>query len=168
MCGSVTKFPGRPGERVGLVPDIYGSVITTPSRPPSRRLSRVDDASTRAWKAFYRRPGVLKDAGSMFQGSKKTCVSLGLRANLPRRHPLDGRPLAVVVPRRVLHRSAADQRLILPKRLLGARAMLSIRSLLLVQRHGMGPWVAGHPSSRSRTVGLQIRDAAMIFLRGAG
>ena len=50
---------------------IYGSVITTPSRPTSRRLVRVDDASTRAWKAFYRQPGVLKDAGSKFQGSKK-------------------------------------------------------------------------------------------------
>ena len=71
VCGSVTRFPGRPGERVGLYCDIYGSVITTPSRPVSRRLIRVDDASTRAWSVFYKRLGTLKGAGSKFQGKKK-------------------------------------------------------------------------------------------------
>ena len=56
VCGSATRFPGRPGERVGLYRDIYDSVITTPSRPASRRLIRVDELAVKSLHARFRGP----------------------------------------------------------------------------------------------------------------
>ena len=68
-----TNSKNRPGERKGLFTDTHGSVVGTPSRPiPRATPPEVRNAATEAWGSFYGKPGVVRFAGSKFQGKKSS------------------------------------------------------------------------------------------------
>lgn len=81
-----------PCERTGFFTDKSGLAVNTPSRPtPRPRPPAVDNEATRAWQAFFGRPGTTKDANSHLKDSKRNRDSWGecelLQAANPREAP---------------------------------------------------------------------------------